>query len=269
MKSTFILLLFFFVCCTQNKKTDSVKLGDTENTALLIDTSITMLSPDFEPTRIKAVVEAVRKIINHKEEDQFFSIVVFSGNSYLDCPLTSDKEKLLKSVDSIEMYWKKLRPGTNIPEVLLNAAYSLKNAESNKSVLIFSDGPSNVNSYSLDLASDVLLKENIRLNAIIISPKDYEMLPTRMDVNGNLIFEKREVRPSDEKLIAVSSETKGFHKVLHSSEEINNFNIPDLKDKSINKNSSIKQSASDSAKVAKIYSEIEKINRYFKLKMKS
>ena len=269
MKSTFILLLLFFVCCTQNKKAVAVKLGDTENTALLIDTSITMLSPDFEPTRIKAVVEAVRKIINNKKEDQFFSIVVFSGSSYLDCPLTSDKEKLLKSVDGIEMYWNKLRPGTNIPEGLLNAAYSLNNAQSNKSILIFSDDPSNVNTYSLDLAADVLLKEKIRLNAIILSPNDYEMLPLRVDINGNLIFEKREVKPIDEKLTTVSSETKGFHKILHSSEEINNFKFPDSANKSINQNSNIKQSKTDAAEVAKIYSEIEKINRDFKMKIKS
>ncbi len=269
MRSAVILALLLFISCSENNKTSSVKETPTQSTALLIDTSITMISPDFAPTRIKAVVERLKKIINNKDKNESFSVIVFSGNSYIHCPLTANKEKLLSAVSEIEKYCMSLNPGTNIPEGLLNAAYSLNNVDSGKSILIFSDGPTNVNTYSPKLATAVLLTENIKLNAVIISPKKYELLPDRADINGNLIFKKIKVKPIDKQLIEISSQTKGVYKIVNTPGDINNFNIPVYTDSSNPPNSDVATFYTDAVTIEKIYSELEQNNLQVKIKMKS
>lgn len=278
MRIVFSLLILFFVCCSKKndnsvlKKSENLEYKKTlenESVAILIDISITMQSPDFHPNRLQSAIDSVKKIIENKKENQAFSIVLFSGNSFVLCPLTTNKEDLLNSINKIKNYWLIIKVGTNIPEALLNATNSLKNAETLKSILIFTDGATNVHSYPFGLVEKVLLNENIVLNAIYISPKNYELLPATMDSNGKIIFEKQKVKPMDETLFTLSKKCGGFQKRFYTVEDVSNFNFQELYSETLiqNKtNGNLKKTETEN--LSEVFSKLDSINTYYKNKVK-
>ncbi|PZU90771.1 MAG: hypothetical protein DI529_02140 [Chryseobacterium sp.] len=267
----FLFLILFFLNCTSGGEKQSqkneIKDSSIENIAILIDSSITMTSPDFEPNRFTVTINTIRKIIENKKENQSFSIVFFSGNSYLACSLTEKKENLLALLNEnseklIHKFAFQLRSGTNIPDGILNGIYSLKSAKSGtKSILIFSDGPTNVHSFPINAVKDQLLKDNITLNSIIISPKDFELSPTGTDEFGKIIFKKVRVKPFDKELSELSKSTNGFNKIFQTNIDFDSFDFQKIEKSDIFNNKKSKAiSQNMSEKNEKIYQVIRKRN---------
>jgi len=202
---------------------EKIVVDKFSDTAILIDVSITMQSTDFEPNRMTVVKNAVEKFINDKDEKQSFSIIVFAGNSYLICPLTKSKSELIKSLDNLDKLWKRIRFGTNYSEALLNGVYSLQNSKADfRNIMIFSDGTSNIKNSQLQFSKDAVKNFGIKVNSVIIKPKDFEIIPKGIDKNG-LVFEKVPAKPLDSTLIKISHETKGIFEVYHTKKDFKNF----------------------------------------------
>jgi len=263
----FLVLLSCFKSEEKQSQKKEIKDNSAENITILIDSSITMTSPDFEPNRFTVTIDAIRKIVENKKENQSFSIVFFSGNSYLACSLTNKKENLLTLLNEnpeklIHKFAFQLRPGTNIPDGILNGIYSLKSAKSGtKSILIFSDGSTNVHSFPINTAKDELLKDNITLNSIIISPKDFELIPTGVDEFGKIIFKKVKVKPFGKELSELSNSTNGFNKTFHTNADFDSFDFQKIaKSDSLKDKKSKVTAKNTSEKIEKIYQIIRQRN---------
>lgn len=258
---SFLLLILIINCSQKESKIDYKEKIPQQNVAFLIDNSLTMISKDFEPNRITVIKKVLEKIINNKKENQAFSLVVFAGQSYILCPLTKDKKVLLSALDKIDFGILKLRAGTNFSNPLLNGIASLNSQFDNKSMIIFSDGRENQKSYSIDIPIEDAIKNKIKVNTIIITPKDFQLLPTQMDNNGNIKFTKMKTEPEDFTLLKkVSSQTGGSLHIFHTKEELNALDFEKL----ISENKTLKitknKSNISNDKLSKIYKEIEMTN---------
>lgn len=269
MKYLVVLFLVLLSCFKNEEKVlqkNEIKDNSVENIAILIDSSITMTSPDFEPNRFTVTINTIRKIIENKKANQCFSIIFFAGNSYLAFPLTDKKENLLALLNEnseklIRKFAFQLRPGTNIPDGILNGIYSLKSAKSGtKSILIFADGSTNVHSFPINTAKDELMQDNITLNSIIISPKDFELLPTGTDEFGKIIFEKIKVKPFDKELSELSKSTSGFNKIFQKNVDFDSFDFQKIKKYDNFNYKKSKVSKNTSEKIEKIYQIIRQRN---------
>lgn len=273
MRLLFLILLLLTTSCSKEKdykvvnNKQKTEVKKNEDIALLVDVSGTMLSPDFEPTRLSNEIALITKIINNKKENQSFAIVLHAGNSFIICPLTNNKQNLLNTIPKIENYWRKIDPGTNPPEALLNAVNSLKHSKNDKSILLITDGSTNLHTYPLELAEKALIYNNIRLNAIYISPKDYELYPITIDNNYYPVFEKTKVKPMDETIFSLSKKTNGFQKRFYTVEEMKNFDFKKMTSAQSKKaiNTSAKNNE-DSTRLQKIFAKLDSINLNYQKK---
>lgn len=267
MKHFFILLLVTLLSCnkTENKNVEKRSDPPQQNIVLMIDKSLSMYSIDFEPNRSEAILKVVRNVVSAKKENQAFSIVVFAGDSYLICPITRDKQKLLTSIDKITKDitpFKPLKAGTNFSHALLNALHSVEGQEGEKSIFLFSDGTKTKDSYPISLPVNEAIKNRITINSIIITPKDIAVSPVFMDLKGNLKYEKvKPIKIDTVKAKEIPTKTGGFLKIFYTQKDLEQF---DLKKAMFlpNNQSPIKTNPAkvNSEKLNLVYLEIKKKN---------
>lgn len=258
----FSLLIFVILiyCSKKESKPTKNQSIPQQNIALLVDNSLTMIAKDFEPNRISVLKEIVKNIVEHKKENQAFSIVVFAGNSYILCPLTKDKNKLLSAVNRLDNGIMKLKPGTNFSNALLNGISSLSSEFDHKSMIVFSDGKETIHSYPLEIPLEDAKRNNIAIHSVMITPKDFAILPVTMDMNGNFEFTKMKAKPADSTLMKkISSETKGNFKLFYTKQEIQKFNFSSLIESPHKENRKVSPKVNDN-ELSKIYMQIQKTN---------
>ncbi|NML59494.1 vWA domain-containing protein [Chryseobacterium cheonjiense] len=265
MKYLFLILAVLIKCDKRDTHQAKHQNIPQQNTALLVDNSLTMIAKDFEPDRISVLKEAIKKIIEHKKENQAFSIVVFAGNSYILCPLTKDKNKLLSAVNRLNTGIMKLRPGTNFANALLNGISSLSGEFDHKSMILFSDGKETIHSYALEIPLEDAKRNNIAIHSVMITPKDFTILPVTMDMKGNFEFAKMKAEPADSTLMKkISSETNGNFKLFYTKQEIQKFNFSSIIESSHKENRKVSPKVNDN-ELSKIYMQIQKTNDSLKI----
>ncbi len=108
---------------------------------IALDTSDSMLSQDVKPSRLERAKMEVYDLIKMLRGDRV-GLVVFSGDSFLQCPLTLDYGACLMFLDYIDTDIVP-QEGTNLEEAITKAvsAFDPMN-RSSKAIILISDGGS-------------------------------------------------------------------------------------------------------------------------------
>lgn len=131
---------------------------------MCIDASGSMQAMDFRPNRLEAAKEVASQFINGREGDRF-SIVVFSAESFTQCPLTSDKATVLNLMN--ELKFGMIEDGTAIGMGLATSVNRLKDSQAkSKVVILLTDGVNNSGMISPLTAADIARQLNIRVYTI-------------------------------------------------------------------------------------------------------
>ena len=125
------------------------KIGKLTNTnynvidlLLVIDISSSMLADDFPPNRLDAVKVTASEFIKKRNMDRI-GILVFAGETFIQCPLTTDSKVLLSLIKDIKIVNKEY-DGTAIGMAIANGTNRLRNSSVNSKVMILlSDGTNN------------------------------------------------------------------------------------------------------------------------------
>lgn len=108
---------------------------------LVMDISGSMLAEDFKPNRIEAAKKVAMEFIDGRENDRI-GLVIFSGESFTQCPLTTDRpvvKNLLKEIRS-----GMIEDGTAIGMGLATAVSRLKDSKAkSKVIILLTDGVNN------------------------------------------------------------------------------------------------------------------------------
>ncbi|MDO4820398.1 MAG: VWA domain-containing protein, partial [Prevotella sp.] len=70
------------------------------NIMLAMDVSTSMLSTDFSPNRIEVAKKVASEFIADRPNDNI-GLTVFAGESYTQCPMTTDHASLLNILDNV------------------------------------------------------------------------------------------------------------------------------------------------------------------------
>ena len=97
---------------------------DVIDILMVLDISSSMLADDFPPNRLEAVKKTAKEFIKDRKGDRI-GVVVFAGQSFIQCPLTTDVEVLLNLVDEIDVASKDF-DGTAIGMAIANATNRLR-----------------------------------------------------------------------------------------------------------------------------------------------
>ncbi|MBQ0006550.1 MAG: VWA domain-containing protein [Alistipes sp.] len=139
---------------------------DTEgiDIVLALDVSTSMLARDFDPDRIEAAKGIATEFIAQRPADRM-GLVVFAGESFTQCPLTTDRPTLINLLKEVECGL--IEDGTAIGNGLATAVARLKdsNAES-RVVILLTDGVNNRGEITPMMATDIAKTYGVRVYTI-------------------------------------------------------------------------------------------------------
>ncbi len=131
-------LIILALARPQMKDVLSRKKGDGIDVILCIDVSGSMLSKDFYPNRLEVAKEMAAEFVKARPVDQI-GLVIFSGESFTQFPLSTDHESLMLQIYGIRSGM--LQDGTLIGEGLATSVQRLSLSRSKtKVVVLLTDG---------------------------------------------------------------------------------------------------------------------------------
>ncbi|MDR0658047.1 MAG: VWA domain-containing protein [Mediterranea sp.] len=146
--------------------TDSWQNSEIEgiDIMLAIDVSTSMLAEDLKPNRLEAAKNVAAEFINGRPNDNI-GITLFAGESFTQCPLTTDHAVLLNLFQSIKCGI--IEDGTAIGMGLANAVTRLKDSRAkSKVIILLTDGTNNKGDISPLTAADIAKEFGIRVYTI-------------------------------------------------------------------------------------------------------
>jgi len=131
---------------------------------MALDISGTMLAEDFKPTRLEAAKEVATNFVLARPNDQI-GLVVFAGESFTQCPLTTDHAALVNLFRSVK--FGMIEDGTAIGLGLANAVNRMKDSQTkSKVIILLTDGSNNRGDIDPQTAAEIARAFDIRVYAI-------------------------------------------------------------------------------------------------------
>ena len=131
---------------------------------MALDISGTMLGEDLQPNRLEAAKTVATDFVLSRPNDQI-GLVVFAGESFTQCPLTTDHAVLVNLFQSVK--FGMIEDGTAIGLGLANAVNRMKDSETkSKVVILLTDGSNNRGDIDPMTAAEIAKTFNIRVYAI-------------------------------------------------------------------------------------------------------
>jgi Ca-activated chloride channel family protein len=157
---------FFIIVLARPQSTTSWENVTTEGIDIVVtlDISTSMLAMDFSPNRLEAAKKVAMEFISGRENDRM-GLVVFSGEAFTQCPLTTDRSVLLNLFSDIKTGL--IEDGTAIGNGLATAVARLKDSEAvSRVVILLTDGENNRGEVAPLTAAEIAKTYGIRVYTI-------------------------------------------------------------------------------------------------------
>jgi Ca-activated chloride channel family protein len=131
---------------------------------LALDISGSMLAEDFQPNRIEAAKNVAQDFISGRTNDRI-GLVIFSGESFTQCPLTVDYEVLKTLIKPLKSGM--IEDGTAIGLGLANAVNRLRESKAkSKVIILLTDGVNNRGEIDPITAAQIAQSYGIRVYTV-------------------------------------------------------------------------------------------------------
>lgn len=149
----------------------------TEGIDIIIsmDISGSMLAEDLKPNRLESSKNVAMSFISKRINDRI-GLTIFSGESFTQCPLTTDHNVLINLFKDVKSGM--IEDGTAIGMGLANAVNRLKESNAiSKVVILLTDGVNNSGMIAPLTAAEIAKKFGIRVYTIGIGSEGYAPYP--------------------------------------------------------------------------------------------
>jgi Ca-activated chloride channel family protein len=172
---------------------------------LALDISGSMLAMDFQPDRLEAAKDVAISFISGRPNDRI-GLVVFSGESFTQCPLTTDHAVLMNLFRNIRSGM--IEDGTAIGLGLANAVSRIKDSPSqSKVIILLTDGVNNMGSVAPLTAAEIAKSFGIRVYTVGIGSMGMASYPVQTPYGVQLQTMETEI--DEEVLQGIASLTGG------------------------------------------------------------
>ena len=174
---------------------------------LALDISSSMLARDFNPNRLEASKDIAIDFISGRPRDRM-GLVVFSGESFTQCPLTTDHSVLINLFKDIESGM--VEDGTAIGMGLATSVNRLKDSEAkSKVVILLTDGVNNRGSIAPATAAEIAKTFDIRVYTIGVGSQGTAPYP--VNTPYGVQYRNMEVEIDEGVLQQIANETNGAY----------------------------------------------------------
>lgn len=223
-------LSLIVIAIARPRSSSDVERIDSEGIDIVfaMDVSTSMLARDFNPDRISAAKDIAIEFISQRPTDRM-GIVVFAGESFTQCPLTTDRATLINLMKEVQT--DLIEDGTAIGNGLATAIARMKDSDApSRVVILLTDGVNNRGEIAPETAAEIARTYGIRVYTIGVGANGTApypvMTPWGVDV------QQMKVEIDEDLLEGIASTTGGRY-----------FR------------------ATDNTKLAEIYSEINKMEK--------
>jgi len=160
--------------------------GEGIDIVLSMDLSSSMLAMDFKPNRLEVAKRVASEFVDKRTFDRV-GIVVFAGEAFTQCPLTTDHRIVKEFLSRLEC--GNLEDGTAIGMGLATAVNRLKDTKAkSKVIILLTDGVNNTGYQSPQLAAKIAKEFNIKIYTIGIGASGEAHTPVSRRSDGTYIF---------------------------------------------------------------------------------
>jgi len=136
-----------------------------------------MLARDFKPDRLDASKDVATEFISGRPYDRI-GLVVFSGESFTQCPITTDHAVLVNLMREVESGM--IEDGTAIGMGLANAVNRLRDSEAkSKVIILLTDGVNNRGEIAPATAAELAKTYGIRVYTIGVGTQGMAPYPVQ------------------------------------------------------------------------------------------
>jgi Ca-activated chloride channel homolog len=174
-----ITFVMFVIALARPQKTNVSETIDSEgiDIVLSMDISGSMLAEDFKPNRLDAAKDNALKFIDARPTDRI-GLVIFSGESFTQCPITIDHNVLKDQLSQIRSGM--LQDGTAIGDGLATAVDRLRDAKGkSRIVILMTDGVNNVGKIGPELALEIAKAYKVRVYTIGVGTEGEALSPVQ------------------------------------------------------------------------------------------
>ncbi len=223
-------LCLIIVALARPRSTTEVERRDSEgiDIVLAMDVSTSMLARDFTPDRLSAAKDIAIEFIAQRPTDRM-GIVVFAGESYTQCPLTTDRASLINLMKEVQT--DLIEDGTAIGNGLATAVARMMDSDApSRVVILLTDGVNNSGEIAPQTAAEIARTYGVRVYTIGVGANG--MAPYPVMTPWGVEMQKVQVEIDEDLLRSIAEATGGRY-----------FR------------------ATDNTKLAEIYSEINKMEK--------
>lgn len=226
----FAIALFIIVLARPQSSTSSQDVSiEGIDIIMALDVSGSMLAQDLKPDRLEAAKDVAQDFMKNRPNDRV-GLVIFSGETFTQCPLTTDHsviKNLFKDIKS-----GMIEDGTAIGDGLATAVNRIKESKAiSKVIILLTDGVNNAGSLDPVSAAEIAKMFGIRIYTIGVGSIGTAPYPVQTPFGTQ--YQDMKVKIDEELLEKVAGMTDGkYFRATNNRELITTYNEIDQLEKS-------------------------------------
>jgi len=182
---------------------------------MALDISGTMMAEDLKPNRLEAAKSVATDFVIARPNDQI-GLVVFAGESFTQCPLTTDHAVLVNLFRSVK--FGMVEDGTAIGLGLANAVNRMKDSETkSKVIILLTDGSNNRGDIDPQTAAEIAKTFGIRVYAVGVGSHGQARVPVQTPMGTQYMMMDSEFDEETLRNIAATTGGEYFRATDNSS----------------------------------------------------
>lgn len=175
---------------------------------MCMDVSGSMRAMDFRPNRLEASKNVGIEFVNARQDDRF-GLVVFAGESFTQCPMTTDRAVVINFLKEID--FGVIEDGTAIGMGLATAVNRIKESKAkSKVIILLTDGVNNRGDVGPVTAAEIAASFGIRVYTIGVGSQGNAPIPVQ-DMFGRMVTRNMPVEIDEDVLKKIAVTTDGTY----------------------------------------------------------
>lgn len=173
---------------------------------MCMDVSGSMRAMDFKPNRLEASKNVGIEFVNARQDDRF-GLVVFAGESFTQCPMTTDRAVVINFLKEID--FGVIEDGTAIGMGLATAVNRIKESKAkSKVIILLTDGVNNRGDIGPVTAAEIAASYGIRVYTIGVGTQGNAPIPVQ-DMFGRMVTRNMPVEIDEDVLRKIAATADG------------------------------------------------------------
>jgi len=212
LRPVLFVLRLLTLCCLiialarpQTRNDEQLVNGEGIDIVLCLDISGSMLAQDFSPNRMEAAKNVASEFIDHRPTDRI-GLVIFSGESFTMCPLTTDRNVLKTQLFNVQSGL--LEDGTAIGSGLATGVDRLRNSPSkSKVIILLTDGENNGGLIDPNTAKEIAKSVGVKVYTVGMGTEGFAPVPVQ--TAAGVVMQREKVNIDEKLLTQIATETGG------------------------------------------------------------